>query len=59
MDQYCHDNGIKVCLVLDEFQEVCELNESKMVEGLLRVGMQMAKHVTFLMMGYQILKDMF
>ena len=61
LDDYCSKNGIKVCLVLDEFQEICELKESKKVEALLRGGMQSAQHVSFLMMGSRrtILRDMF
>ena len=61
LDDYCATHGIKACLVLDEFQEICELKESKKVEALLRGGMQSAKHVSFLMMGSRrtILRDMF
>lgn len=52
---------IKACLVLDEFQEFCELKESKKIEALLRGGMQLAKQVSFLIMGSRrtILRDMF
>ena len=61
LDEYCAANGIKVCLVLDEFQEVCNLKESKKVEALLRGGMQTARHVSFMMLGSRrtILRDMF
>jgi hypothetical protein len=61
LDHYCASHGIKVCLVLDEFQEICELKESKKIEALLRGGMQSAKHVSFLVMGSRrtILRDMF
>ena len=61
LDGYCSTQGIKVCLVLDEFQEICELKESKKVEALIRGGMQSAKNVSFLMMGSRrtILRDMF
>jgi len=61
LDEYCAANGIKACLVLDEFQEICELKESKKIESLLRGGMQTAKNVSFLMMGSRrtILRDMF
>lgn len=61
LDDYCATHGIKACLVLDEFQEICELKDSKKVEALLRGGMQSAKHVSFLMMGSRrtILRDMF
>lgn len=61
LDTYCSKHQIKVCLVLDEFQEICNLKSSKKVEGLLRGGMQMAKNVTFMMLGSRrtILRDMF
>ncbi|MFZ4855905.1 MAG: AAA family ATPase [Desulfuromonadaceae bacterium] len=61
LDDYCADNRIKVCLVLDEFQEICNLKESKKIEALLRSGMQVAQHVTFMMLGSRrtILRDMF
>jgi len=61
LDAYCAANGIKVCLVLDEFQEICNLKESKKIEALLRGGMQTAQHVSFMMLGSRrtILRDMF
>ena len=61
LDSYCADQGIKICLVLDAFQEICELKDSKTVEALLRGGMQVAKNISFLMMGSRrtILRDMF
>ena len=61
LDHYCAAQAIKVCLVLDEFQEICELKESKKIEALLRGGMQSARNVSFLMMGSRrtILRDMF
>lgn len=61
LDDYCAANGIKVCLVLDEFQEICNLKESKKIEALLRGGMQAAEHVSFMMLGSRrtILRDMF
>lgn len=61
LDAYCAANGIKVCLVLDEFQEICNLKESKKIEALLRGGMQAAEHVSFMMLGSRrtILRDMF
>ncbi|MFZ3207543.1 MAG: ATP-binding protein [Geobacteraceae bacterium] len=61
LDEYCGSQGMKVCLVLDEFQEICNLKDAKMVEGLLREGMQSAQHVSFLMMGSRrtLLRDMF
>ena len=61
LDEYCAACGIKACLVLDEFQEICNLKESKKIEALLRGGMQAAEHVTFMMLGSRrtILRDMF
>jgi len=61
LDEYCATNGIRACLVLDEFQEICELKESKKVEALLRGGMQSARQVSFLILGSRrtILRDMF
>jgi len=61
LDEYCAANGIKVCLVLDEFQEICNLKESKKIEALLRGGMQAARNVSFMMLGSRrtILRDMF
>lgn len=61
LEEYCAPQGIRVCLVLDEFQEICNLKDAKMVEGLLRAGMQSARNVSFLMMGSRrtLLRDMF
>jgi len=61
LDAFCASLAIRVCLVLDEFQEICTLKDAKMVEGLLREGMQNARHVTFLMMGSRrtLLREMF
>ncbi len=61
LDEYCAKHDIKVCLVLDEFQEICNLGDAKKIEALLRSGMQSAKHVSFLMLGSRrtLLRDMF
>lgn len=61
LDAYCDDQGVKVCLCLDEFQEICNLPESRKIEALLREGMQTARHISFLFMGSRrtILLDMF
>lgn len=61
LDEYCVKQKIKVCLILDEFQEICTLKDSKKIEALLRSGMQAAKHVSFMMLGSRrtILRDMF
>ena len=61
LDEYCAKQRIKACLVLDEFQEICSLKDSKKIEALLRAGMQSAKHVSFMILGSRrtILRDMF
>jgi hypothetical protein len=61
LDAFCENEDIRVCLVLDEFQEITNLKESKKIEGMLRVGMQAARRVTFIMLGSRrrILRDMF
>jgi len=61
LDEYCAKQHIKACLVLDEFQEICSLKESKKIEALLRSGMQSAKYVSFMILGSRrtILRDMF
>lgn len=61
LDRYCSEEKLRVCLIMDEFQEICELKESKKIEALLRGGMQTVQHVSFLMMGSRrtILRDMF
>ena len=61
LDTFCENEGIRVCLVLDEFQEITNLKDSKKIEGMLRVGMQAARRVTFIMLGSRrrILRDMF
>ena len=61
LDAYCTKNGRRACLVLDEFQEICELKESKQIEAFLREGMQRSTMVTFIFMGSRrrLLRDMF
>ena len=61
LDEYCAKQQVKVCLILDEFQEICTLKDSKKIEALLRGGMQSAKNVSFMMLGSRrsILRDMF
>lgn len=61
LDAYCAKHGRRVSLVLDEFQEICGLKESKQIEAFLREGMQRARMVSFLFMGSRrtILRDMF
>jgi hypothetical protein len=61
LDAYCKKNGRRVCLILDEFQEICGLKESKQIEAFLREGMQRAEMVSFIFMGSRrtILRDMF
>ena len=61
LDRFCESQSVKVCLVLDEFQEICNLRDSPKIEALLRGGMQAADHVSFLIMGSRrtLLRDMF
>lgn len=61
LDAYCKKQNKRACLVLDEFQEICGLKESKQIEAFLREGMQRAEMVSFMFMGSRrtILRDMF
>ena len=61
LDAFCKKNNRRACIVLDEFQEICELKESKQIEAFLRGGMQKAEWVSFIFMGSRrtILRDMF
>ena len=61
LDAYCLKNGRRACIVLDEFQEICELKESKQIEAFLREGMQRSTMVSFMFMGSRrrLLRDMF
>jgi len=61
LDEYCKATNSKACLILDEFQEICDLKDSKKIEAILRGGMQSVENISFLMMGSRrrILKDMF
>lgn len=61
LDAYCKKSGRRVCLVMDEFQEICGLKESKQIEAFLREGMQRTEMVSFIFMGSRrtILQDMF
>lgn len=61
LDAFCKKNNRRACIVLDEFQEICELKESKQIEAFLRGGMQQAQWVSFIFMGSRrtILRDMF
>ena len=61
LDAYCKKNNRRACVVLDEFQEICGLKESKQIEAFLREGMQRSEWVSFIFMGSRrrILRDMF
>lgn len=61
LDAYCRKHDRRACIVLDEFQEICGLKESKQIEAFLREGMQRAEMVSFMFMGSRrtILRDMF
>jgi len=61
LDAYCKKQKRRACVVLDEFQEICEIKESKQIEAFLRSGMLEAEMVSFIFMGSRrtILKNMF
>ena len=61
LDAYCVKHKRRACVVLDEFQEICNLKESKQIEAFLRGGMQKSEWVSFMFMGSRrtILRDMF
>jgi len=61
LDAYCQKHNRRVCIVLDEFQEICGLKEAKQIEAFLRDGMQRTKMISFIFMGSRrtILRDMF
>ncbi len=59
--RYVERNHRRACIVLDEFQEVAALAESKTIEGTLRSFVQEHSSVSFLFLGSRrhILTDMF
>jgi len=58
---YLEKNNMRACIVLDEFQEIAELPNSKNIEGTLREYMQFRKDVCYLFVGSKrrLLLDMF
>lgn len=58
---YVEKQSRKACCVLDEFQEIGTLPESKRIEGTLRSHIQMHKSISFVYVGSrrQLLMDMF
>lgn len=58
---YLEQHDLRACLVLDEFQEIAELPNSKNIEGTLREYMQFRKDVCYLFVGSKrrLLLDMF
>lgn len=58
---YVAKHDLRGCIVLDEFQEITELPESKRIEGVLRSHIQNEKSVSYLYVGSRrrILQDMF
>jgi hypothetical protein len=59
--RYVERNHRRACIVLDEFQEIAALEESKTIEGTLRSFVQEHSSVSFLFLGSRrhILTDMF
>lgn len=52
---------LKVCIVLDEFQEITELAQAKKIEGILRSHIQKQREVSYFFVGSRrrVLQDMF
>jgi len=59
--KYLKEKNFKACIVLDEFQEVTELKESKLIEGTIRSYAQFHKNLNFFFIGSRrrLLLDMF
>lgn len=53
--------NVKICIVLDEFQEIVSLPESKRIEGILREHIQRQRDIAYFFVGSRrrILLDMF
>ena len=58
---YVEKKKLKVCIAMDEFQEITELPESKKIEGILRSHIQAQKGIAYFYIGSRrrILHDMF
>lgn len=58
---YVKKRKLRACIVLDEFQEITDLPQSKRIEGLLRSHMQLHKEIAYFYIGSRrrTLQDMF
>ena len=58
---YVKKKKLRACIVLDEFQEITELPETKKIEGILRSQIQFQKEIAYFYVGSRrgILNDMF
>ncbi|SNZ02707.1 hypothetical protein SAMN06265182_0187 [Persephonella hydrogeniphila] len=61
LEKYVKKNDLKACIVLDEFQEITTLKESKKIEGLLRNFIQEQEDISYIFVGSRrkLLVDMF
>ncbi len=61
LEKYVLKSKKRACIVLDEFQEITELDESKQIEGILRSHIQRQKDVSYFFVGSKrrTLMDMF
>lgn len=61
LGDYVKKNRLKACVVLDEFQEITELPETRDVEGILRSHIQFHKDISYFFVGSRrrVLQDIF
>ena len=61
IDKFSRDTTHGVCLALDEFQEICELNDSLKIESIMRTQIQEHNKAAYLFIGSRrrLLVDMF
>ena len=59
--RYVEKNKVRASVVLDEFQEITDLPESKEIEGILRSHIQSQRRVSYFFVGSRrrVLQDMF
>lgn len=59
--RYVGEKKLRACIVLDEFQEITGLPESKKIEGILRSHIQLHQEIAYVYVGSRrgILQDMF
>ncbi|WP_456402888.1 AAA family ATPase [Persephonella sp.] len=50
-ERYLNKNGMKGCIVFDEFQEITTLSDSKKIEGSLRTVIQNQKDISYIFVG--------